>query len=75
MAAKKKEKRVVLEGHVYIQATFNNTIVTVTDRAGNGISWASAGQLGFRGAKKINALCGTNHRRDSRAKSCRPRIA
>jgi small subunit ribosomal protein S11 len=49
---KKKEKRSVFEGKVYIQATFNNTIVTVTDLNGNGISWASAGSLGFRGAKK-----------------------
>jgi small subunit ribosomal protein S11 len=49
---KKKEKRSVFEGRVYIQATFNNTIVTVTDLSGNGISWASAGSLGFRGAKK-----------------------
>jgi small subunit ribosomal protein S11 len=49
---KKKEKKSVFEGNVYIQATFNNTIVTVTDLAGNGLSWASAGGLGFRGAKK-----------------------
>ncbi len=37
---------------MYIQATFNNTIVTITDRMGNALSWASAGSLGFRGAKK-----------------------
>jgi small subunit ribosomal protein S11 len=49
---KKKEKKTVYEGNVYIQATFNNTIVTITDLAGNGISWASAGGLGFKGAKK-----------------------
>ena len=49
---KKKAKKTVLEGNVYIQATFNNTIITVTDLAGNAISWASAGMLGFRGAKK-----------------------
>ena len=49
---KKKTKKTVLEGNVYIQATFNNTIITVTDLAGNAISWASAGMLGFRGAKK-----------------------
>lgn len=51
-AKKKKEKRTVYEGNVYIQATFNNTIVTVTDLTGNAISWASAGGLGFKGAKK-----------------------
>jgi small subunit ribosomal protein S11 len=51
-AKKKREKKSVFEGNVYIQATFNNTIVTITDISGNGISWASAGSLGFRGAKK-----------------------
>jgi len=49
---KKKEKKSVFEGKVFIQATFNNTIVTVTDLNGNALSWASAGGLGFRGAKK-----------------------
>ena len=49
---KRKVKKSVFEGHVYIQATFNNTIVTITDLRGNAISWASSGGLGFRGAKK-----------------------
>jgi small subunit ribosomal protein S11 len=49
---KKKEKKTVQEGNVYIQATFNNTIVTITDLNGNAVSWSSAGGLGFRGAKK-----------------------
>lgn len=49
---KKKTKRSVYEGQVYIQATFNNTIVTITDMNGQAVSWASAGSLGFRGAKK-----------------------
>ncbi len=49
---RKKVKKTVFEGNVYIQATFNNTIVTVTDLNGNAVSWASAGGLGFRGAKK-----------------------
>ena len=49
---KRKEKKSVYEGNVYIQATFNNTIVTITDTQGNAISWASAGGLGFRGSKK-----------------------
>lgn len=51
-AKKKKEKKIVFEGNVFIQATFNNTIVTVTDLRGNALSWSSAGGLGFRGAKK-----------------------
>ena len=49
---KRKEKKTVYDGCVYIQATFNNTIVTVTDLNGNAVSWASAGNLGFKGAKK-----------------------
>lgn len=49
---KKREKKSVAEGKVFIQATFNNTIVTVTDLIGNCISAFSAGRLGFRGAKK-----------------------
>ena len=51
-AKKRKEKKSVYEGNVYIQATFNNTIVTITDINGNALSWASACGLGFRGAKK-----------------------
>ncbi len=49
---KRRERRTVYRGQVFIQATFNNTIVTITDEVGNGVSWASAGSLGFRGAKK-----------------------
>ena len=49
---KKKEKRVVHAGVVHIQATFNNTIVTIADQEGNTISWSSAGSLGFRGSRK-----------------------
>lgn len=49
---KKKEKKNIDSGVVHIQATFNNTIVTVTDKKGNALCWAAAGGLGFRGAKK-----------------------
>src|ERR1700694_2362240 len=49
---KKKEKRVVHNGTVHVQATFNNTIVTIADNEGNTISWSSAGSLGFRGSRK-----------------------
>jgi len=49
---KRKEKKSVYEGNVYIQATFNNTIVTITDLKGNALAWASSGGLGFNGAKK-----------------------
>jgi small subunit ribosomal protein S11 len=49
---KKKEKRVVPHGLVCIQATFNNTIVTLTDPDGRAVSWASAGSVGFKGSRK-----------------------
>lgn len=49
---KRKEKKSVYEGNVYIQASFNNTIVTIADLQGNVLSWASSGKLQFRGAKK-----------------------
>ncbi len=49
---KKKEKKNVPNGVVYIQATFNNTIVTVTDQNGGTVAWSSAGSLGFRGSRK-----------------------
>ena len=49
---KKRERKNVPYGLVYIQATFNNTIVTITDAQGNTISWKSSGSLGFRGSRK-----------------------
>jgi small subunit ribosomal protein S11 len=48
----KKQKRHVPNGMAYIQSTFNNSIVTITDQNGDVISWASAGSSGFKGAKK-----------------------
>ena len=45
-------KKNVAAGHAYIKSTFNNTIVTLTDKNGNALSWASAGGLGFRGSRK-----------------------
>lgn len=49
---KKKEKRIVPHGVVHIQATFNNTLVSVTDPDGRLVCWSSAGSLGFRGSRK-----------------------
>ncbi|MGD9580061.1 MAG: 30S ribosomal protein S11 [Vampirovibrionia bacterium] len=49
---KKKEKKNILQGIVHIQSTFNNTIVASTDMQGNVIAWASAGTVGFKGARK-----------------------
>jgi small subunit ribosomal protein S11 len=49
---KKKVKRNVSDGVAHIHATFNNTIVTITDRQGNALAWATAGGSGFRGSRK-----------------------
>ena len=49
---KKKSKKNILNGIAYIQSTFNNTIITIADTSGNVISWASAGQRGFKGSRK-----------------------
>ncbi|MBS4535531.1 30S ribosomal protein S11 [Clostridium sp. D2Q-14] len=49
---KRRQRKNIERGQAHIQSTFNNTIVTLTDMQGNSISWASSGQLGFRGSKK-----------------------
>lgn len=49
---KKKAKKNIYSGVVHIQSTFNNTIITVTDTAGNAISWSSSGAHGFKGSRK-----------------------
>jgi small subunit ribosomal protein S11 len=49
---KKKNKKNILNGIAYVQSTFNNTIVSIADKNGNVISWASAGQKGFKGSRK-----------------------
>lgn len=49
---KKKEKKHVESGAAHIRSTFNNTIVTISDPKGNALSWASAGEMGFRGSRK-----------------------
>jgi small subunit ribosomal protein S11 len=51
-ARKKRERKNIERGAAHIRSTFNNTIVTLTDTAGNALSWASSGGLGFRGSKK-----------------------
>ena len=50
--ARKKEKKNVVVGVAHVAATFNNTIVTITDGQGNAISWSSAGMMGFKGSRK-----------------------
>ena len=49
---KRRERKNIERGTAHISSTFNNTIITITDVAGNAISWASAGELGFKGSRK-----------------------
>ena len=50
--AKKKVKKSVVEGIAHVHASFNNTIITITDRQGNALSWATSGGAGFKGSRK-----------------------
>ena len=53
---KRRERKNIEKGAVHIQSTFNNTIITITDVQGNAVSWASAGELGFKGSRKSTAF-------------------
>lgn len=60
MANPKKSKKVVdAEGIVHVQATFNNTMITITDVRGNTVAWGSAGKAGFKGSKKSTPFAAT----------------
>jgi small subunit ribosomal protein S11 len=81
-AFKKREKKNIPVGVVHIQATFNNTIVTVTDQAGNVLAWSSAGSLGFRGSRKGTpfaaqqaALTAANKAKDAGMRVCEVRVS
>src|SRR3989344_3405875 len=56
---KKTARKQVIRGNIYIKSTFNNTIVTVTDESGGVLTWASAGNLGFKGTKKSTPFAAT----------------
>jgi small subunit ribosomal protein S11 len=66
---KKKEKKNIAHGVAHIQATFNNTIVTITDIYGNTISWSSAGSLKFRGARKSTPFAAQQTAEDAAKKA------
>ena len=57
--AKRAKKSVESEGIVHITATFNNTLITITDSKGNAVSWGSAGKSGFKGSKKSTSFAAT----------------
>ena len=58
MAEKKSTSRIVVDGVAHIHASFNNTIITITDRQGNALCWATAGGSGFRGSRKSTPFAG-----------------
>lgn len=66
---KKKEKRNIPRGRVYITATFNNTIISITDLQGNVISWSSAGHMNFRGSRKSTPYAAQIAARDAAEKA------
>jgi len=53
---KKRERKGIVRGRAYIQSTFNNTVITLTDMAGNTITWGSSGTVGFKGSRKGTAF-------------------
>ena len=67
--AKKKAKKNIAKGVVYVAATFNNTVITITDEMGNVLAWSSAGALGFKGSKKSTPFAATEAVADAMAKA------
>jgi len=67
--AKKKAKKNIAKGVAYVAATFNNTVITVTDEMGNVLAWSSAGSLGFKGSKKSTPFAATEAVADAMAKA------
>ncbi len=67
--AKKKAKKSIAKAVVYVAATFNNTVITITDEMGNVIAWSSAGALGFKGSKKSTPFAATEAVQDAMTKA------
>jgi small subunit ribosomal protein S11 len=66
---KRKDKKNIPEGIVFIYSTFNNTVVTISDRQGNTLSWSSAGVLGFKGSRKSTPFAAQNALTDAVTKA------
>jgi small subunit ribosomal protein S11 len=66
---KRREKKNIQEGIVFIYSTFNNTLISVSDRQGNVISWSSAGVIGFKGSRKSTPFAAQNALADAVAKA------
>jgi small subunit ribosomal protein S11 len=66
---KRKDKKNIPEGIVYIYSTFNNTVITISDKQGNTLSWSSAGVLGFKGSRKSTPFAAQNALSDAVTKA------
>ena len=71
---RRSEKTNIAHGHAHIKSSFNNTIITITDQEGNVLSWASAGNVGFKGSKKSTPYAAQMRSEERRVgKECRSR--
>ncbi len=66
---KRREKKNIPEGIIFIYSTFNNTLITIADRQGNTLSWSSAGVIGFKGSRKSTPFAAQNALNDAVAKA------
>lgn len=69
VAVKKRSKSKITDGVVYINASFNNTLITITDTQGNTLTWATAGGCGFKGSRKGTAFAGQDAAANAAAKA------
>lgn len=67
--SKRREKKNVPEGIIFIYSTFNNTVITIADRQGNALAWSSAGVIGFKGSRKSTPFAAQNALSDAVAKA------
>ena len=67
--AKRREKKNVQEGIIFIYSTFNNTVITISDRHGNALAWSSAGVIGFKGSRKSTPFAAQKALSDAVAKA------
>lgn len=67
--AKRREKKNISEGIIFIYSTFNNTVVTITDKQGNAFAWSTAGVIGFKGSRKSTPFAAQNALSDAVSKA------
>ena len=67
--SKRREKKNIPEGIIFVYSTFNNTVITISDRQGNALAWSSAGVIGFKGSRKSTPFAAQNALSDAVAKA------